>query len=101
MSQSKDTTSSVLISSTRWHPIREGRFPCSGGTTPGWPDKFKIKHTDKYDGFSNPKKIIQVYQTVIEAAGGDDQVKTNYLPTALSGTTRSWLINLPKGFIYT
>jgi hypothetical protein len=44
--------------------------------------------------------FIQVYQTVIEAAGGDDRVKTNFLPTALSGATRSWLINLPEGSIH-
>jgi hypothetical protein len=40
-----------------------------------------------------------VYQTVIEAAGGDDRVKANFLPTALIGTARSWLINLPEGSI--
>jgi hypothetical protein len=27
-------------------------------------------------------------------------VKANYLPTAISGAVRSWLINLPKGTIY-
>jgi hypothetical protein len=37
---------------------------------------------------------------VIEAAGGDDQVKANYLPITLFGATRSWLINLPEGAIY-
>jgi hypothetical protein len=26
-------------------------------------------------------------------------VKANFLPMALTGVTRSWLINLPKGFI--
>jgi hypothetical protein len=40
-----------------------------------------------------------VYQTVIEAAGGDDQVKANFLPTALTGAARSWLINLPEGSV--
>jgi hypothetical protein len=40
-----------------------------------------------------------VYQTVVEAAGEDDRVKTNFLPTALTDTARSWLINLPKGSI--
>jgi hypothetical protein len=40
-----------------------------------------------------------VYQTVIEVAGGDDRVKANFLPTALTGVARSWLINLPKGSI--
>jgi hypothetical protein len=40
-----------------------------------------------------------VYQTVIEAAGGDDRVKANFLRTALTGAARSWLINLPEGSI--
>jgi hypothetical protein len=66
-----------------------------------WPDKFKIEHIDKYDGSNNPKEFVQVYQTVIEAVGGDDQVKANYLPTALTDTARSWLINLLEGSIYT
>jgi hypothetical protein len=33
--------------------------------------------------------------------GGDDQVKANYLPTALTGVIRSWLINLSEKSIYT
>jgi hypothetical protein len=37
---------------------------------------------------------------VIEAAGGDNRVKDNYLPMAMSGVARSWLINLPKGTFY-
>jgi hypothetical protein len=37
---------------------------------------------------------------VIEAAGGDDWVKANYLPTTLFGAARSWLINLLEGSIY-
>jgi hypothetical protein len=65
-----------------------------------WPEKFKARHIDKYDGSSNPEEFIQIYHTVIEAAGGDDRVKTNYLPTALSDVARSWLINLPEGSIY-
>jgi hypothetical protein len=61
-----------------------------------WSDKFKTGNIDKYDGSSNPDEFIQVYQTIIEAAGGDGQVKNNFLPTALIGTARSWLINLPE-----
>jgi hypothetical protein len=64
-----------------------------------WPDKFKTSNIDRYDGSSNHEEFIQVYQIVIEAAGGDYQVKANFLPTALTGTARSWLINLPKGSI--
>jgi hypothetical protein len=29
-------------------------------------------HIDKYDGSSNPEEFFKVYQTVIEAVGGDD-----------------------------
>jgi hypothetical protein len=54
-----------------------------------WPDKLKPRPIDKYDGSSNSKEFIQVYHTIIEAAGGDDWVKANYLPTTLSDTTRS------------
>jgi hypothetical protein len=64
-----------------------------------WPDKFKTGNIDRYDDSSNPKEFIQVYQTIIEAAGGDDQVKVNFLPTTLTGVARSWLINLHKGSI--
>jgi hypothetical protein len=61
-----------------------------------WPDKFKTSNIDRYNGSSNPKEFIQVYQTVIEAVGGDDWVKANFLPTTLTGMARSWLINLPE-----
>jgi hypothetical protein len=66
-----------------------------------WLEKFKVRHIDKYDGSSNPEEFIQVYHIVIEAAGGNDRVKANYLPTTLSSMARSWLINLPNGSIYT
>jgi hypothetical protein len=65
-----------------------------------WLAKFKAGHIDRYDGFNNPEKFIQVYQTAIEATGGDDRVKANFLPTTLSGAARSWLINLPEGSIH-
>jgi hypothetical protein len=62
-----------------------------------WSDKFKTGNIDQYDGSSNLKEFIYVYQIVVEAVGGDDRVKTNFLPTVLTGATRSWLINLPEG----
>jgi hypothetical protein len=65
-----------------------------------WPEKFKPRHIDKYDGSSNPEEFIQIYHIVIEAEGKDDRVKANYLLMALSGATRSWLINLFEGSIY-
>jgi hypothetical protein len=62
-------------------------------------DKFKIGNIDWYGGSSNAEEFIQVYQTIIEATRGDDRVKANFLPTALTGASRSWLINLPEGSI--
>jgi hypothetical protein len=70
-------------------PLREVR----------WPDKFKAGNIDQYDGPTNPEELIQVYQMVIEAVGGDDRVKTNFLPMTLTSAARSWLINLSKGSI--
>jgi hypothetical protein len=60
-------------------PLREAR----------WPAKFKVGYIDQYDNSSNPEKFIQLYQTVIEAAGRDDQVKINFLHTTLFEATRS------------
>jgi hypothetical protein len=83
-------------------PTRRGGFHALAGPLKEvrWLAKFKAGHIDRYDGSSNPEEFIQVYQTVIEAAGGDDRVKANFLPMALSGAARSWLINLPKGSIH-
>jgi hypothetical protein len=85
------------------HQGGEGRFPCSGSIAQAscLAEKFKAGHIDKYDESNNPEEFIQIYHTVIEAAGGDDRIKTNYLLIALSSTARSWLINLPEGSIYT
>jgi hypothetical protein len=65
-----------------------------------WPDKFKPGLINKYDSFSNPEEFILVYHMVIESVSDDDQVKANYLSTALSGTARFWLVNLPEGTIH-
>jgi hypothetical protein len=66
-----------------------------------WPEKFKVRHIDKYDGSINLEEFIQVYHTIIDIIGGDDRVKVNYLSTTLSNVDRSWLINLPEWSIYT
>jgi hypothetical protein len=71
-------------------PLREVR----------WLAKFKACHIDQYDGSSNSEEFIQVYQIVIEAAGGDDRVQANFLLTTLSRAARSWLINLSERSIH-
>jgi hypothetical protein len=54
-----------------------------------WSDRFRPRPIDKYDRSSKPQKFIQMYHTIIEGVGGDDRVKANYLPTALSVAVRS------------
>jgi hypothetical protein len=67
-------------------PLREVR----------WPTKFKAGHIDQYDSSNNPEEFIQIYQTITEAAGGDDRVKANFLHMTLCGAARSRLINLSE-----
>jgi hypothetical protein len=46
----------------------------------------------------NPVEFLQIYSTSILAAGGwDEAIMANYLPVALTGMARSWLMNLPEG----
>jgi hypothetical protein len=45
----------------------------------------------------NPTEFLQIYSTSILAAGGDEAIMANYFPVTLTGTTRSWLMNLPEG----
>jgi hypothetical protein len=41
--------------------------------------------------------FLQIYSTSILTAGGDEGVMANYFPVALTGMTRSWLMNFPEG----
>jgi hypothetical protein len=93
----------MMFSSERCHPLGRGNFCALAPPLRQviWPKKFKAGHIDKYDGSSNPEEFIHVYHTVIEATGGDNRVKDNYLSMTLSDMARSWLINLPEESIYT
>jgi hypothetical protein len=62
-----------------------------------WPCKFQPHLTEKYDGTVNPAEFLQIYSTSILAAGGNEAIMTNYFPVALTGTARSWLMNLLEG----
>ena len=64
-----------------------------------WPSNFKPGKIERYDGTTNPDEFLQVYNTAIEAAGGDEKVMANYLHTRLSGAARSWLTSLKAGSI--
>jgi hypothetical protein len=68
--------------------------------TTTWPSKFRPHLLEKYDGTSNPSEFLQVYVTAIMAAGGNTAVMATYFYVALSGPTRTWLMNLALGSIY-
>jgi hypothetical protein len=50
-----------------------------------WPYKFHPGPIEKYDGTTNLKEWIQIYEMVIEAASGDDYVKANFLRLSFKG----------------
>jgi hypothetical protein len=65
-----------------------------------WPSKFRPHLPEKYDGTTNPSEFLQVYVTAITDAGGNTAVIATYFHVALSGPTRTWLMNLAPGSIY-
>jgi hypothetical protein len=62
-----------------------------------WPSKFRSHLPEKYDGTSNPSEFLQVYATAITTAGGNTAVMATYFHVALSGSARTWLMNLTQG----
>jgi hypothetical protein len=65
-----------------------------------WPPKFWPHLLEKYDGTSNLSEFLQVYVTAITAAGGNIAVMATYFHVVLSGSARTWLMNLAPGSIY-
>jgi hypothetical protein len=65
-----------------------------------WPPKFWPHLPEKYDGTSNPSEFLQVYVTAITAAGGNTALMASYFHVALTGSARTWLMNLTSGSIY-
>jgi hypothetical protein len=45
-------------------------------------------------------EFLEVYVTTITTTGGDTTVMASYFHVALSGPTRTWLMNLTPGSIY-
>nr|AAT77312.1 putative polyprotein [Oryza sativa Japonica Group]AAT77333.1 putative polyprotein [Oryza sativa Japonica Group] len=101
------SSSSVSSSSSDRHPRRsrdrrQPTAPSAGCRAFGrslrdvrWPERLRPGAIEKYDGSTDPEEFLQVYSTVLYAAGADDNALANYLPTALKGSARSWLMHLP------
>jgi hypothetical protein len=70
------------------------------GPTPaysGLAAKFWPHLPEKYDGMVKLTEFLQIYSTSILMTGGNEAVMANYFPVALTGTARSWLMDLPEG----
>jgi hypothetical protein len=65
-----------------------------------WSPKFWPHLLEQYDGTVNLAEFLQIYSTSILTAGGNEAVMVNYFPVALTGTARSWLLNLPEGTLH-
>ena len=49
----------------------------------------------RYDGTTDPLAFLLAYEEAVLEAGGDDRVMANWLPMALTGVPRMWLLHLP------
>ena len=49
----------------------------------------------RYDGAADPLVFLLAYEEAVLKAGGDDKVMANWLPMALTGVPRAWVLNLP------
>jgi hypothetical protein len=52
-----------------------------------WPINFKLHDLDTYDGKANPEQWITLYEIVVRAAHGDEDVMANYFPMVINQST--------------
>src|SRR4051812_19758065 len=53
----------------------------------------------RYDGAADPMAFLLAYEEAVLKAGGDDKGMANWLPMALTGAPRAWLLNLPGSMV--
>ena len=53
----------------------------------------------RYDGAADPSAVLLAYEEAVLEAGGDDMVMANWLPMALTGVPRMWLLHLPAASV--
>jgi hypothetical protein len=49
-----------------------------------WPRNFKLHDLDTYDRKANPEQWITLYEIVVRAAHGDEDMMANYLPVVIN-----------------
>lgn len=53
-----------------------------------------------FEGRTDPSEFLRVYETAIEAAGGDDTTKAKSISLALKGVALTWFFNIPSRSVY-
>jgi hypothetical protein len=66
-----------------------------------WPRNFKLHDLDTYDGKVNLEQWITLYEIVVQATHGDEDVMANYLPMVINQSVNQWLLSLREGPIDT
>ncbi len=64
-----------------------------------WLDEFKPTTLPRYSGPTDPLAFLLASEEALLEAGGDDRVMANWLPMALTGAPRTWLLHLPAAFV--
>ena len=64
-----------------------------------WPNKFKPDMPPRYDGAADSLAFLLAYEEAVLKVGGDDRVMANWLPMALTGVPRMWLLHLPTASV--
>ena len=53
-----------------------------------------------FEGCTDPSEFLRVYETAIEAAGGDDTTKAKSITLALKGVALTWFFTIPPRSVY-
>nr|AAS01938.1 retrotransposon protein, putative, Ty3-gypsy sub-class [Oryza sativa Japonica Group]ABF96960.1 retrotransposon protein, putative, Ty3-gypsy subclass [Oryza sativa Japonica Group] len=75
----------------------EKGLPLSGGIkTRPIPPQFIFPPVPRYSGETDPKEFLSIYESVIEAAHGNENTKAKVIHLALDDIACSWYFNRPK-----
>ena len=55
-----------------------------------WPQGFKMPEVTPFQGCTDPSEFLWVYETAVEAAGGNDTTKAKSVTLALKGVALTW-----------
>ena len=66
-----------------------------GLETACWPQGFKMPEVTPFQGCTDPSEFLWVYETAVEAAGGDDTTKAKIVTLALKGVALTWFFTIP------